>query len=307
MTSTETVVLAREVGRLREQAAITRRLAAFDDQGPGGRERIYRFVTAERENFSVLALCSVCGVSRSAYYAWASQSGEVPAATLEEATLANAAFDAWKRSKGAYGSPRVTVALWREGVPASSKRVAKLMAEIGIAGACGRKKMKTTRRDPTATPATDLVHRHFTADDLDGLWLTDLTYIDTDEGWLYLSSVMDVFSRRLLGWSIADHMRTELCTDALRAAAMVRGRADFTGTVLHSDHGSQFTSDDFKKRCRALHVVQSMGTVGDSYDNAMMESVWSSFKRELVYETHFSTKEEARQAVFQWIIWYNSE
>ena len=181
------------------------------------------------------------------------------------------------------------------------------MGLLGIAGICGRKKIKTTRRDPSHPLAADLVERDFSADAPDELWLTDITYIATDEGWLYLCSILDVFSRRLLGWSLADHMRTELCTDALDAAAMVRGRGRFAGTVLHSDHGCQYTSDDFKTRCQALGIVQSMGSVGDSYDNCMMESAWSSLKRELVYETHFTTREEARQAVFEWLIWYNSE
>jgi transposase InsO family protein len=106
---------------------------------------------------------------------------------------------------------------------------------------------------------------------------------------------------------MADHLRTELCTDALDAAAMVRGRHRFLGTVLHSDHGCQYTSAEFNKHCTAMGIVQSMGSVGDSYDNSMMESAWSSLKRELVYETRFSTKDEARRAVFEWLIWYNNE
>ena len=120
------------------------------------------------------------------------------------------------------------------------------MTEIGIAGICGRKKVKTTRRDPDAQPAVDLVERDFSADAPTELWLTDVTYIPTDEGWLYLCSILDVFSRHLVGWSIADHLRTELCTDALEAAVLRRGRSDFAGTVLHSDHGCQYTSDDVR-------------------------------------------------------------
>lgn len=307
MTSTETVRLRREVSRLTLEAEIARRLASFAYGGSHERVRIYRFIDQERKNFPLSVLCRVCRVSRSAYYAWAKR-GEGPSdATITEAYLANDIFEIWTKSRRRYGAPRVTAALWKNGVEVAEKRVARIMAEIGIQGICGRKKMKTTRRDPTAVVDTDLVERDFTATAPDELWLTDVTYIPTDEGWLYLCSILDVFSRRLLGWSIAEHMRTELCTDALDAAAMVRGRTDFSGTVLHSDHGCQFTSDAFRRRCRALRIVQSMGGVGTSYDNAMIESAWSSLKRELVYETHFSTKEEARSLVFEWIIWYNSD
>lgn len=306
MTTIEVVALRRRVAQLEADAEIARRLAAFDDQGPT-RTRIYRFITVESVRFPVAALCRVCRVSRSAYYAW-KKAGEGPSDDLfDAALLANAIFDIWTTSRRRYGAPRVTAALWKQGHQVTEKRVARLMVEINVAGICGRKKVKTTRRDPDHELSPDLVERDFAADAPDELWLTDVTYIPTDEGWLYLCSILDVFSRRLLGWSLADHLRTELCTDALEAAAMVRGRGDFTGTVLHSDHGCQFTSDRFRRCCRRLRIVQSMGTVGDSYDNAMMETVWSSLKRELVYETHFSTREEARRAVFEWLIWYNSK
>jgi transposase InsO family protein len=122
-----------------------------------------------------------------------------------------------------------------------------------------------------------------------------------------VASVLDVCTRLMVGWSIADHLRTELCTDAMEAAAAARGMNNFAGTVLHTDHGCQYTSDDFQKLCRRMGIVQSMGTVGDSYDNALAESLWSSLKRELVDDSHFSTREEARLAIFEWIMWYNVE
>jgi putative transposase len=303
---TEVTALRRRVRRLEAEAEIARRLAAFEDHGPG-RDRIYRFIREETPNYPVTVLCRVCRVSRSAYYAWLDR-GDGPSDDLvEEAKLANRIFDLWRRSRRRYGSPRITAKLWKQGVVVSEKRVARIMAEIGIAGACGQRKVRTTKRDKSRPLAADLVERDFTADGPDELWVTDVTYIPTDEGWLYLCSILDVWSRRLLGWSIADHLRTELCLDALEAAALARGRRAFAGTTLHSDHGCQYTSEDFNRRCAELHIVQSMGSVGDSYDNAMAESAWSSLKRELVYETHFSTKQEARMAVFEWIIWYNSE
>jgi putative transposase len=302
----EVVVLRGRVDRLEKEAEIARRLAAFEDQGPD-RSRIWRFIEIESEHFAITTLCLVCRVSRSAYYEWINK-GEGPSeADLDEALLANKIYDVWVKSRRRYGAPRITASLCKGGDQVNEKRVARLMGLLGIAGICGRKKIKTTRRDPSHPLAADLVERDFSADAPDELWLTDITYIATDEGWLYLCSILDVFSRRLLGWSMADHLRTELCTDALDAAAMVRGRHRFLGTVLHSDHGCQYTSEDFNQRCAAMGIVQSMGTVGDSYDNSMMESAWSSLKRELVYETRFSTKDEARRAVFEWLIWYNVE
>jgi transposase InsO family protein len=302
----EVRALRRRVGQLEAEAEIARRLAAFDERG-SERERVYRFIESESAHFAVSVLCRVGRVSRSAYYAWRGRGDGPDQATVEEAQLANGIYDLWRRSRRRYGAPRVTAALGKQGVTVSEKRVARLMVELGIAGKCGRRKVRTTRRDPAARPATDLVERDFTADQPDELWLGDVTYIPTGEGFLYLASVLDVFSRRLLGWSLADHLRTELCLDALTAAGAARGRVRFSGTVFHSDHGCQYTAVEFRRRCRAMGIVQSMGTVGDSYDNAMAESLWSSLKRELVDDARFTTKEEARVAVFEWIMWYNNE
>lgn len=302
----EVARLRQQVRRLEHESEIARRLAAFDDNGPK-RSRVYRFIARESENFAVVLLCRVCRVSRSAYYDWARKSDGPSDGLVSEAHLANRIYDIWRRSRRRYGAPRVTAALWKQGHQVSEKKVARLMVELGISGICGRRKVKTTRRDRTHELAADLVERDFHADEPDELWVTDVTYIPTDEGFLYLCSILDVFSRRFLGWSLAEHLRTELCLDALEASAMVRGTSRFLGTVLHSDHGCQYTAEAFKARCKAMGIVQSMGSVGDSYDNAMIESAWSSLKRELVYETHFATREEARRAVFEWIIWYNAE
>ena len=288
------------------EAEIARRLAGFEMPGPE-RERIYRFIESEMAMFAVRTLCKVAKVSPSAYYAWRSRPEGPSEALLEEAGLADRIFDIWRRSRGRYGAPRVTAALLKAGVKANEKRVARLMAELGIAGKSGRRKLRTTWRDPAAMPASDMVERDFTAETPDELWVGDITYVPTDEGWLFVASVLDVCTRMMVGWSIADHMRTELCTDALAAAAATRGKSSFAGTVFHSDHGCQYTSAEFKTYCKQMMIVQSMGTVGDSYDNAMAESLWSSLKRELVDDTHFATKEEARLAIFEWINWYNNE
>ena len=238
--------LRRRVADLEAEAEITRRLAAFAD-GPAGREQIYRFIGGESARFSVARLCKVCGVARSAYYDWLGRQRAGPSeALVEEAQLADRIFDIWRRSRGRYGVPRVTAALRKQGAEMNEKRVARLMGELGIAGRCGRRKIRTTWRDPAAKPAADLVERDFTADEPDELWVGDITYIPTDEGWLFVASVLDVCSRMVVGWSIADHLRAELCSDALAAAGATRGKGSFVGTVFHSDHGCQYTSSEFR-------------------------------------------------------------
>jgi transposase InsO family protein len=299
--------LRRRVGDLEDEREIARRLAAFEP-GPSGRERIYRFIHSEAANFSVARLCQVCGVARSAYYDWLGrQHGGPSEALVQDAYLADRIFDIWRRSRRRYGAPRVTAALRKQGLEVNEKRVSRLMGELGVAGRCGRRKIRTTWRDPGAKPAADLVERDFTADEPDELWVGDITYIPTDEGWLFVASVLDVCTRTVVGWSIADHLRAELCTDALAAAGTARGKGFLAGTVFHSDHGCQYTSSEFKACCERMGITQSMGTVGDSFDNAMAESLWSSLKRELVDDAHFVTKQEARLALFEWITWYNNE
>ena len=268
---------------------------------------LYRFIDSQRTDFDVKTLCRVCEVSRTSFYDWVTTRDAGPdEATLEEAYLANRIYDIWAESRRRYGVPRVTATLWREGVKINRKRVARLMCLVGIQGVHGRRKMVTTRRDPNAKPAADLVQRVFEAAEPNRLYVGDVTYIPTDQGFCFLAGVADVCSRRIVGWSIAAHMRAELCTDALRAAALTRGGDALAGAIFHSDHGCQYTSSEYRLLCEELGIVQSMGSVGDSYDNAMAESLWASLKRELVYECHFSTIGEARLFVFEWILWYNT-
>ena len=270
--------------------------------------KIYHFIDCQKAEFEIKILCRVCEVATSAYYAWAKAEAAGPdEAAWDEAILANRIHDIWTRSRGRYGVPRVTAQLWRNGTPTNHKRVERIMAELGLQGACGRRKLRTTRRDPDAVPAPDLVQRLFSVSEPDTLWIGDLTYIPTDEGWLYLATVIDTCSRRLLGWSLADHMRTEICADALRAAGLTRRRCRFDKLIFHSDHGCQYTSAEYKKLCTVMGITQSMGTVGDSYDNAMAESFFASLKRELVDNAHYATRFEARTAIFEWIVWYNRE
>jgi len=267
--------------------------------------KLYAFVDAQKTDFTITTLCRVCAVSTSGYYSWTHRTAPGPRSddvVLERIRAAHRA------SRGRYGAPRITAQLARDGVAVNHKRVERLMARNGLVGCCGRKKVRTTVRDPAAVLAGDLVERHFEQTTLDTLWVGDATYIPTDEGWLYLATVIDACSRRLLGWSLTDHLRTELCLDALHAAVGTRGGpAHIGGVIFHSDHGCQYSADAYRDACTELGVTQSMGTVGDSYDNAMAESFFASLKRELVDDEHFATRTEARAAVFEWLIWYNTD
>lgn len=303
--SSDVGVLQRKIKVLEDEVEITRRLANLEVVGCV-KDRIYRFILLQSKEFSVVVLCRVCGVSRSAYYAWLKDAEVCADVLVEEAYLANRIVDLWLASRKSYGVPRITAQLRRENIEVNAKKVERIMVELGICGRCGRRKIVTTRRDPSRVPAADLVERQFSADRPDELWVTDITYVPTDEGFVYVAAILDVYSRIVLGWSIATHMRTDLCIDALEAAVKFRGRTRFAGTVLHSDHGCQFTSEMFKTYCSGRGITQSMGSVGDSYDNAMAESLWASLKREATEYCHFTTQDEARQVVFQWLTWYNN-
>jgi len=269
--------------------------------------RVYAFISDQQTEFPVETLCRVAGVAKSAYYDWEARGAAGPSpAVAEEAKVLELIRGAHKGSNGAYGEPRITEELARAGLVVNHKRVERLMRRHGIRGKCGRKRVRTTVQDPNAEKAPDLVERHFEQLELDVLWVGDITYIPTGQGFLYLSSVLDCCSRRLLGWSIAEHMRAELCVDALHAAVATRGGPRvFDDLVFHSDKGTQYTSAEYRQACQALGISQAMGSVGDSFDNALAESFWASLKRECPGFGSFATKAEARRAVFRWLVWYN--
>jgi putative transposase len=190
----------------------------------------------------------------------------------------------------------------RAGCPAGTTLVARLMRQAGLVGCHRRRPMhvRTTRRDPLATPAPDLVERSFTASASDRLRIADITYLPTEqEGFLYLSVILDVFSRRVVGWSMQDHLRTELVLAALEMA--VSKRQPEAGLIHHSDHGCQYTSVRFGERCAAAGIHPSMGTVGDCFDNAMVESFFATLECKLLARHRFQTHDEARTAVFEWL------
>lgn len=209
-------------------------------------------------------------------------------------------------SRGTYGWPRVHAELRLGlGLPVNRKRVARLMRQAGIQGLYRRRRHGCTVRDPAAEPAGDLVNRKFRVECPNRLWVTDITEHPTVEGKVYCAAVMDAYSRLIIGWSIAEHMRTELVTDAL-GMAILRRKPDAERTILHSDHGAQYTSWTFGQRLRSAGLLASMGTVGDCYDNSLMESFWGTLQLELLDTRAWKTREELANAIFEWIeCWYN--
>jgi putative transposase len=253
----------------------------------------------------VAVTCRVLNVSRSGYYDWSGRPASARAQEKEDLTKLIERIHG--ESRGTYGSPRVHAELVLGlGVAVNRKRVERLMREAGIQGLYRRRRRGCTVRDPAAEPASDLVNRQFTAQTPDQLWITDITEHPTEDGKVYCAAVMDAYSRLIIGWSIADHMRTELVTDAL-GMAIIRRQPDKNGkTILHSDHGSQCTSWAFGQRLRAADLLASMGTVGDCYDNAMMESFWGTLQLELLDSRKWQTRDELANAIFEWIeCWYN--
>lgn len=264
----------------------------------------YAFILERCSDLPVATCCRVMKVSTSAYYAWLA--APVSERDWDDAILTNKIHDIHRMSRRSYGSPRVHDELrLGEGIRCSRKRVERLMAQAGIVGIYKRKGRGCTRRDPDAESAEDLVRRVFNVTEADRLWVMDVTEHPTDEGKVYLGVVLDAWSRRVVGWAIADHVRAELVVDAVQMAIW-RRQPPAGRTVAHSDHGSVYTSWAFGRRLRAAGVLGSMGSIGDAYDNAMAESFFGTLQRELLDQHHWSTRKELALAIFEWIeAWYN--
>ena len=257
---------------------------------------------ANQAEFRIATMARVLGVSPSGYYAWRTR--ERSAHEASDVALSARVRAIHERSRGGRtGPPRIHAELAAEGTPVSRKRVARVMREAGLAGVSRRKGPRTTRRDPQARPAPDLVERRFEAEAPDRLWVADITYVPTAAGFLYLAVVLDVFSRRVVGWSMANHLRTELVLDALDMAV---GQRRPGSVIHHSDQGCQYTSLAFGERCGQWGVAPSMGSVGDCYDNAMAESFFATLECELLERTRFHDHRQAQGAIFEFIEgWYN--
>jgi len=247
-------------------------------------------------------MCRLLQISRSGFYAWLERPMSERART--DLMLTGKIEAIHRRSKGVYGSPNIHAELADDhGVRVGRKRVARLMRAAGMRGATLRRYVVTTQPDLKTPRAVDLVERQFYSEGPDRLWVADITYIPTWAGFLYLAVVMDVYSRRIVGWAMETHLRTELILAALNMAITQRRP---TAVIHHSDRGCQYTSYAFGKRCREADVMPSMGSVGDAYDNAMAESFFASLERELLDRRRIKTQAEAKMAVFEWIEgWYN--
>ncbi len=268
----------------------------------------FQFVADHRHAFEVKRLCSTMEVSRSSFYAWEAGAQARAARARADQELAQRIRKVHDADR-AYGSPRITAELNDGASPeerVNHKRVARVMAANDIAGIRLRRRVRTTIPEPADQVVPDLLQRNFTAEAPNTAYVGDITYLPCGNGQhLYLATVIDCFSRRLVGWSIADHMRTELVTDALTAA--VRERGSLTGAIFHGDHGAQYTSRTYAELCDRLGVIRSMGAVGSSADNALAESFNATLKREtLAGASSWDSPVAARRAVFAWITRYNT-
>jgi putative transposase len=267
--------------------------------------KVFGFVLARKAEHSIAMMCRVLEVSRSGYHAWASRP---PAArAVKDARLTERIRELHVLRRRVYGSPRIWADLvLGDGERIGRKRVERLMRQAGLSGLITKKYKATTVRVPGVRVAEDLLDRDFAAGAPNRCWVADITYLRTWEGWLYLAAVQDLYSRRIVGWSMADHMRTELVTDAL-AMALAHRRPD-PGLIYHSDQGSQFVSLAFGQQARAAGIAQSMGSKGDCFDNAVAESFFATIKKELIHRRSWPTKAELRTEAFDYIeVFYNRQ
>jgi putative transposase len=267
---------------------------------------VYPFIEAEKAGQrSVNRACAVMKVSRAAYYEWRRQRPSRRA--QEDRRLAEKVQGIFEGSRQTYGAPRVHQALRQEGTRCSRKRVARLMSEQNLQGRHRRRWRRTTVADPEAKiAAEDLIGRHFQPAELDVCWAGDITYVWTWEGWMYLASVIDLGSRRVVGWAMADHMRADLVCDALRMA--IRQRRPRPGLIFHSDRGAQYTSKQFTRLLSRHGIRQSLSRPRQVWDNAVVESFYSTLKVELIHRHAWPTRVQARQAVFEFVeVFYNRQ
>jgi transposase InsO family protein len=267
---------------------------------------VFPFIEAEKaEDGNVAMACRMLEVSRSAYYEW---SRHVPSRRrLDDEALGERIQAIYDRSRGTYGWPRVHRVLRNEGVHVSRKRVARIMREKGLVGRCRRRWTKTTTPDPEAA-AVDLLRRAFGAGtvELDRVYVGDITYLRTWEGWAYMATVIDLASRRVVGWAVAEHMRAELVCSALRMA--VADRRPGPGLIFHSDRGTQYTAKDFTDLLAAKEIRQSFSRPGQCWDNAVAESWFATLKLELIDRQPWPTRAQVRRAVFEFVeVFYNRQ
>jgi putative transposase len=263
--------------------------------------------TQKAAGFPVTAACVAAGVSTSGYYDAKARAAAGPTQRqVDDAQLVELMREIFDTGDGAYGVPRMHRELRLGGVRVNHKKVQRLMRLHGMVGRFCRRRVQTTIGGPDGFRIPDLLTRGFAPGERDVAWCQDITYIQTSEGWLYLASVLDVGSRRLLGYSMDDHMRTDLVTGALGMAIAARG-GKVDGVIAHADRGSQYTSNEYLDYCSSHGLRASVGRTGVCWDNAVAESFWASLKRECVKGRIFPTRADARRAIFTWINWYNTK
>ena len=258
---------------------------------------------ANQVKYPVRLMCRLLGVSASGFYAWDERPPSRRA--LEDIALSAKIHTIHRQSRESYGMPRIHAELADEyDIHVGKKRIARLMRAAGLRGVMRRGFVRTTVRDLTALAPPDLVDRNFQIDELDRLWVADITYCPTWAGFLYLAIVLDACSRKVVGWAMENHLRTELVLQAINMALAQRRPQH---VIHHSDRGTQYTSFAFGKRCQEMHVMPSVGSVGDAYDNAMAESFFATLECELLDRRSLRTQAEAKMAIFEWIEgWYNT-
>jgi putative transposase len=266
---------------------------------------VYRIISAERASFPVSVMCEVLGVSRPGFHQWERR---VPSdRALSDAWLTEKITDIHERARGVYGSRRVQAELrLGQGIQVSRRRIQRLMRAAGISGLVKVKKGRTTIRVPGVRVADDLVERQFQPAAPNVLWVADITYLRTWEGWLYLAAVQDAFSRMIVGWAMTEHMRSELVVDALKMG--LHRRRPEEGLIHHSDAGSQYVSLAFGQQARDAGIAVSMGSKGDAFDNAVAESFFATIKKELVHRQSWPTRRDLGSAVFEYVeAFYNRQ
>lgn len=262
-------------------------------------------MSTHQYEFSIQGMCRVLGISPSGYYAWRAQGGQNQTAR-QDAILTEQIRRVFDQSGQTYGSPRVYAELKAQGIACSRHRVARLMRQAALNASPPRRRVRTTIPSGQVHSVCNLLDRDFTATAPNQKWLVDITAIDTDEGTLYLAGVLDLFSRRLVGWAMDEHMPDELTQEALEMAILQRRPP--AELLHHADQGSQYTSDEYQALLARHHMLASFSGVGCCYDNAPMESFWHTLKTELVYRQHYHTRAEAKNAIFAYIEgWYNRQ
>jgi putative transposase len=266
---------------------------------------VFSLIAAEKANYPVAVLCRALEVNRTSFHDWERRAPSDRA--LTDVWLTEKIKEIHEAKRKVYGAPRIHAELrMAHGIRVGRKRVERLMRAAGISGLVPRKRGRTTIRVPGVRVADDLVERRFAPARPNVLWLADITYLRSWEGWLYLAAVQDAFSRAIVGWSMADHMRTELVVDALQMA-LARRRPD-PGLIHHSDQGSQYVSLGFGQAARDAGIAISMGSRGDAYDNAVAESFFATLKKELVHRHSWPTRRELGSAVFDYLeAFYNRD